>query len=107
MLAKAFSKKNDTVLVLKGANTIIALPDGRIYVSMFGNSGMATGGSGDVLSGIITSLLAQGLSRESAAILGVYIHSVSADYALQKQSIHSLLPSYIIDNLCETFRELE
>lgn len=106
-LAKAFAIKTGNVLVLKGANTIIALPDGRMLVSMYGNCGMATGGSGDVLAGIITSLLAQGHSLDSAAILGVYIHGVSGDIALQKQSVHSLLPTDIIENLCETFRELE
>ena len=106
-LAKTFAVKTGNVLVLKGANTLIALPDGNMYVSMYGNCGMATGGSGDVLAGIITSLLAQGYSLSSATILGVYIHGVSGDIALSKQSIHSLLPSDIIDNLFETFRELE
>ena len=78
-----------------------------MYVSMYGNCGMATGGSGDVLAGIITSLLAQGVSRGNAAILGVYIHAVTGDIALQKQSIHSLLPSDIIENLCETFLNIK
>jgi NAD(P)H-hydrate repair Nnr-like enzyme with NAD(P)H-hydrate dehydratase domain len=67
------------VTVLKGCGSVIATPDGRWYVNGSGNPGLASAGTGDVLSGIIASLLAQGLSAKNAALLGVYLHGASAD----------------------------
>lgn len=84
-VARAFSLQHRLVLVLKGAPTVIACPDGTVYVNSTGNSGMGTGGMGDVLTGIITSLLAQGMAPEEAAVAGVYIHGYSADRLARRQ----------------------
>ncbi|MEA1933881.1 MAG: NAD(P)H-hydrate dehydratase [Thermodesulfobacteriota bacterium] len=78
-IASSFAKENRVILALKGAATIIAAPDGRIAVNPTGNPGMATGGMGDVLTGLIGGLLAQGLDVWQAACLGVYVHGLAAD----------------------------
>ena len=98
-LAKKFAKDFGCVLVLKGANTIVSSPDGEIYFNMTGNPGMATGGSGDVLSGIIVSLLAQGFSCDEAAKAAVYLHGEAGDKAALKHGERQMLPSDIIENL--------
>lgn len=81
--AIGFAQKHQVVLVLKGAYTRIVTAQGKVYVNATGNPGMATGGSGDVLTGVITSLLAQGYSLEDAAIIGVYKHGRAGDLAMQ------------------------
>ncbi|MBQ1989100.1 MAG: NAD(P)H-hydrate dehydratase [Clostridia bacterium] len=98
-VARQFAKEYDCTLVLKGANTIVAHKNGDIYFNLTGNPGMATGGSGDVLSGIIVSLLAQGHSPEFSAKSGVYLHGAAADKAAEKRSMHALIPSDIIEEL--------
>lgn len=97
--AKNFAADYGCILVLKGANTIIALPNGEIHINNNGNPGMATGGSGDVLSGILVSLLAQGLSPELAAKSAVYLHGEAGDKAAERLSERSMLPSDIIEEL--------
>jgi ADP-dependent NAD(P)H-hydrate dehydratase / NAD(P)H-hydrate epimerase len=77
--AKKFAETCNVILVLKGAQTLIALPDGRIFLCPVGNPGMATGGMGDVLTGMIAGLAAQGFSLENAAIAGVFIHGLCGD----------------------------
>lgn len=106
-LARAFAQKFAVTLVLKGSNTVIALKDGSLFVCMHGNPGMATGGSGDVLAGVIVSLIAQGLPPELAAVCGVNIHSAAGDIAANNMSMHSMLPSDIIDSLPQLFKKLE
>jgi len=103
---KAFAQKYNIVVVLKGAYTIICLPNGESFVNSTGNNGMATGGSGDVLTGLIASFLAQGYSPEHAAQLGVYIHGLAADLCLEEQSEESLLPGDIINVLGKAFNYL-
>jgi len=95
--------KTGTVTVLKGHRTLIATPAGDLWENPTGNDGLATGGSGDVLAGIIGSLLAQGLSPADAAVYGVYIHGAAADMAAAKRSRTALLPSDVIDTLCDLF----
>ena len=97
--AKEFSLEYGCTLVLKGANTIVASDKGEIFFNITGNSGMATGGSGDVLSGIIVSLLAQGYDPLFSAKSAVYLHGSAADRAILKKSRHALLPSDIIEEL--------
>lgn len=80
-LAKEFAAKWQNVIVLKGTPTIVATPDKLAYIVFTGNSGMASGGMGDVLTGVISSLIGQGLDGEEAAILGVYLHKLAGDYA--------------------------
>ena len=78
-LARAFAKAHQVVLVLKGIPSVVALPDGTVYVNTIGNTGMGTGGMGDVLTGVIAGFISQGYSLQDSAILGVYVHSRSAD----------------------------
>jgi hydroxyethylthiazole kinase-like uncharacterized protein yjeF len=90
-------------IVLKGPHTIIVCPGGEVYFNTTGNSGMATAGAGDVLSGIITALIGQGYEVKHACILGVYLHGMAGDIAAQKISKESLIASDIIDQLGESF----
>lgn len=82
--AREFAQEFNVHVVLKGARTIIAHPDGNIFINPTGNPGMASGGMGDVLTGIITGLVAQGFSPESAAHTGVYLHGAAADMLAEK-----------------------
>jgi NAD(P)H-hydrate epimerase len=79
-LARNFARQHKVVLLLKGAATVIALPDGRVRINGSGNPGLASGGMGDVLTGMIGGLLAQGLPPEDAAVLGAYLHGRAADH---------------------------
>ncbi|PCI95051.1 MAG: bifunctional ADP-dependent NAD(P)H-hydrate dehydratase/NAD(P)H-hydrate epimerase [Flavobacteriales bacterium] len=99
--------KNNIIIVLKGANTSIAVPDGTVYFNSTGNAGMATAGSGDVLTGIITSLLAQSYTPIYAAILGVYIHGLSGDLAKKNVGINALIASDIVNSIPKVFKYLE
>ncbi len=92
--AAAFAREHQCTVLLKGHRTVVASPDGRIFVNPTGNPYMARGGSGDVLTGIIGSLLAQGLSPFDAARLGAYLHGGAADLAAEELGL-SLLPSDI------------
>jgi NAD(P)H-hydrate epimerase len=85
-----FSAEHSCFVVLKGHGTMIACPDGGLYVNTTGNPGMAKGGSGDALTGIITAFLAQGYSSRNAAILGVYVHGLAGDIAVEKTSEFSM-----------------
>jgi ADP-dependent NAD(P)H-hydrate dehydratase / NAD(P)H-hydrate epimerase len=105
--AHEFAKEYNVYVVLKGANTLIACPDGKRWFNSTGNPGMATGGSGDVLTGIITGLLAQGYSPLEAALLGVYIHGLSADICLESSSEEALLAGDIADHLGLAFASLK
>ena len=106
-VAKEFSLAHpDTVLVLKSHRTVIA-ENGVLYRNTAGNSGMAKGGSGDVLAGIIASLAAQGATPFEAAIMGVHIHALAGDLAAEKHGRTSMLPSDIIDSLGEVFKRIE
>ena len=95
---------NKFILVDKGHPTKIVLPSKDIYTCPYGNDGMATAGSGDVLTGIITGLLAQGYDSESAAILGVTLHALAGDAATAALGSHSVIASDIIDFLPEAFK---
>lgn len=101
-----FAKKFGVVTVLKGAGTIIASPDGEVYINHTGNSGMATGGSGDVLSGIIGSLLVQGASPINAAAAGVFLHGTIGDLAAEKLGKISMLPTDMIDMIPTAYLKL-
>lgn len=105
--ASEFAKKNRIIIVLKGANSCITHSDGRQYFNTTGNQGMATAGSGDVLSGIIGSLLSQSYEPLQAALIGTYMHGLAGDLALKNQSFESLIASDIIENLGSAFKELE
>jgi len=94
------------LIVLKGAHTAIVNSDGQCYFNSTGNAGLATAGTGDVLTGILTALLAQGYVPLHAAMAGVYLHGLAADLALNSQSAESLIASDVIQNLGNAFKQL-
>ena len=102
---KAFSKKYNLIIVIKGANTITVFMD-KLYVNSTGNSGLSTAGTGDVLTGIITGLLAQGYAPLLATIFGVYLHGRSADIAVEDFGYQSLIASHVIEYLGEAYIDL-
>jgi len=103
---RAFSKEHKVVVVLKGAHTTITSPDGVMYINNTGNPAMATGGSGDVLTGILTALLAQGYSPVDAARLGVWVHGLAGDEACRKLGPRGLIASDFIEHLLAAFWNL-
>jgi len=105
--ASRFAGENSLTLVLKGARTIIAFPDQSVVINPTGNPGMATAGSGDVLTGIIAGLIGQGLKTRSAVIAGVYLHGMAGDiYANEKGSETSLTAGDLLDNLPESLKRV-
>jgi NAD(P)H-hydrate epimerase len=102
----SFSGKYKCIIILKGAYTTISFPDGRVCFNSTGNPGMATAGSGDVLTGIILSLLAQGYSQENAAVAAVYIHGMAGDIAAEKSCYESLIASDITENIGSAFNRI-
>lgn len=104
--AKCIAERHHVFVVLKGHHTAICTPDGETFFNATGNSGMATAGSGDVLTGIITALLAQGYASLEASLLGVYLHGLAGDLAAEDKGKHSLIASDIIDALPRAFRIL-
>lgn len=105
-LQMEFSRKYHCYVVLKGGYTSISTPEGSLFFNTHGNPGMATGGAGDVLTGIITGLLAQGYSSQNAAILGVFLHSIAGDEAAEFKTQPGMITSDIIDYLPEAYRLL-
>ena len=103
--AQQFAVDFQAVVVLKGANTLVALPDGRVFVNRTGNPGMARGGSGDVLAGMIGAFLAQGIAPEKAAMCGVYLHGLAGDRCAAKLSQMGMLPTDMIQELPALFLE--
>lgn len=103
-LAIKKAKDLNIYIVLKGHHTLIASPDGRVYFNSTGNAGMATAGSGDVLTGILTGLLAQQYNSLHACILGVYLHGLAGDLAADKYSQEAMMAGDIIDQLGEAFK---
>ena len=94
-------------IILKGANTCIATPEGKCYFNNTGNPGMGTAGSGDVLSGMITSFLAQGYSPLNASLLGVFLHGLAGDIGVEETEQEALLASDIINHLGMAFHDLK
>jgi len=92
------------IILLKGANTLIATPDGKLCFNSTGNSGMATAGSGDVLTGILVGLLSQGYSAEDSSRIGVYLHGLAGDLVLSNESMESLMAGDIISCLGKAFK---
>lgn len=103
--AKAFAAKHNLVVLIKGAHTI-TIHNGKGYVNTTGNPGMATAGSGDVLTGMITGLMAQGYSSLEAAIFGVYLHGLAGDLAASSNGYEALKASIIVENIGNAYSEL-
>ena len=96
---REFAEKYGVTLILKGSNTVISFKDGVQYINIWGNSGMAKGGSGDVLAGMIGAFLSRKVSPENASILGVGYHSLAGDKAAELYGKNSLTPKDIISSI--------
>ena len=105
--AEEFSRTYNLICVLKDARTITAIPYGQTYVNLSGNNGMATGGSGDVLTGVIAGLIAQGAKPELAAPLGVFIHGLAGDAAAEAFGQYGLMAGSLLDALPGIFKKKE
>lgn len=105
--AVEFAEKFKCVVVLKGHHTIVAGPEGQAYVNVTGNSGMATGGTGDVLTGILGGLLAQGMTQIDAARLGVYAHGLAGDLAAAEKTERALIAGDVIEKFPAAWRYIE
>jgi len=101
-----FSSRYNCIVVLKGAHTAVSTPDGRVWFNSTGNPGMSTAGSGDVLTGIILSLLAQGYDPPDAALTGVYLHGLAGDIAVERLCYESVIASDIIAGIGEAFNRI-
>jgi len=106
MQQMVMSEKYGIFIILKGAHTCITTPEGQAYFNSTGNPGMATAGSGDVLAGILTGLLARGYSPFEASILGVYVHGLAGDFAANEMGEESLIAGDIIRYLPTAFKSL-
>jgi len=105
-LQKNFSVKHNVYVVLKGAHTCISTPEGEMHFNSTGNAGMATAGSGDALTGIITALLAQGYNSFESCLMGVYLHGLAGDIAADKFTQEAMIASDIIDCLAEAYKRI-
>ena len=101
-----FAQKHSTLLLLKGAPSLIGSPDGHIHINSTGNPGMATGGSGDVLTGIIAGLAAQNISLKNAAIAGAYLHGHSGDLFSEKETQTSLIAGDLLRCLPDAIKQI-
>lgn len=101
-----FAKKYQIYLIIKGANSMIITPTSKVFFNSTGNPGMATGGSGDVLTGMIASLIAQNYSSMQACLLGVYLHGLAGDLAADKLGFEAVLSGDIIDYIGVAFKQL-
>lgn len=105
--AAAFARERGVYLILKGHRTVIAAPDGRLAVNPTGNSGMAKGGSGDILSGMVVSLLGQGLEPFAACCAAVYLHGLAGDLAAREKTERSMLPTDLLERIPAAVAETE
>lgn len=105
-MQKEFSARYNVIMVYKGGYTSISTPDGKLFFNASGNPGLATGGTGDVLTGVITSLLGQGYHPEDATVLGVYLHGLSGDIAIRRKGPEALIASDVIEHIADAYKEL-
>ena len=106
-MARAFAQHYNTILVLKGHHTLISLPDGTQFFNSTGNSGMATAGSGDTLTGLLLALMAQGYNPVESALLGTYLHGLAGDLYAEENAPQSLIASDLPQYFGKAFRYLE
>ena len=105
-VARAFAVEHGAHVCLKGSRTVIASPDGRVLVNPTGNPGMASGGTGDVLTGILGAFLARGLPAAQATAAAVYLHGLAGDLAAGRVGEEALIASDVVEALGEAFRRL-
>jgi NAD(P)H-hydrate epimerase len=103
--ALKFALEYGVIVVLKGSRTVVAFPDGKVFVNMTGNAGMATAGTGDVLTGIITGIVAQGAEIGAAVVAGVYLHGLAGDAAADYRGIHGIVAGDLVDILPVAIKE--
>ncbi len=103
-VARDFAVKYNCVTVLKDARSVIAAPDGRVVINITGNPSMSTGGSGDVLTGVISSFIAQGIEPFFAAAVGAYIHGLSGDISKEKLGTYGVMAWDIAENVAEAIK---
>jgi len=106
-VATEFARKHNVIVVLKGHATLVADYEGSVYVNDTGNPGMASGGCGDVLTGMIAGLLGQRLSRVDAARLGVYLHGLAGDLAASERGEIGLIASDLVDRIPQAIRQYQ
>lgn len=106
-MAQSFAKNYGCVVVLKGHRTVVASPDGEVLVNPTGNAGMATGGTGDVLTGFLGGLLAQGVPVFDAALVAVYLHGLAGDLAAAEATERGLMARDVIDGFTKAWRAIE
>jgi NAD(P)H-hydrate epimerase len=104
--ARSLAERVQGYVILKGHHSALCLPDGHIIFNSTGNAGMATAGSGDVLTGIITGLLARGYKRQDACLIGMYLHGLAGDIAARELGQESLMAGDIIHYLPYAFKKL-
>ena len=104
--AEDFARRSEAVVVLKGPGTVVAGPDGRCRVNTTGNCGMAKGGSGDVLTGIVAALLAQGATAVRAAAVGVWLHGRAGDLAAARLTPYGMTPEDVVSSLPAAIGEI-
>lgn len=104
--ARELAQRLSVYVLLKGHHSMLCTPEGDVIINTTGNAGMATGGSGDVLTGIITALLTRGYDRIEAACIGMYLHGLAGDIAMKEKGLESLIASDIIDSLPAAFKKL-
>ena len=104
--AQRFANEQGVTLVFKGAPTVTGTPDGNVWINSTGNPGMATGGMGDVLTGVIAGLMAQGVSSERAGVLGVYVHGLAGDIVSERLGTHGLIASDVLEAVPEAIASL-
>lgn len=107
VVAPEFSKKASVITLLKGSPSIVALPNGKTYINQTGNPGLASGGTGDVLTGIIAGLLAQRLEPQDAALLGVFLHGLTGDLVAMSETQYTLTASKLIETLPLAYKLLQ
>jgi NAD(P)H-hydrate epimerase len=105
-IAISFAREYNTVLVLKGHNTVVAGPGGDFYINETGNSGMASGGMGDILTGIIAGFISQKCDLVTASVLGVYFHGLAGDMALKEKGTLGLIATDLLNKLPEVLKRL-
>ncbi len=104
--AQQFAEEHGVTLVFKGAPTVTGTPDRNVWINPTGNPGMATGGMGDVLTGVIAGLIAQGVSSEQAGALGVYVHGLAGDIVSERLGTHGLIASDVLEAVPEAISSL-
>ena len=104
--ARSFACKFNVTVVLKGVPTLVARPDGSVFVNSSGNAGMATGGSGDVLTGVIAAIIGGGVDPPNAAVAGVYLHGLAGDLAADVKGDLGLRAGDIVDFLPDATQEV-